>query len=112
MGYNTDLRFFLASDVAAHFPLLTIANVEKMMRRLSLRAGVAKLSNEVYVLAWARALGSIMSIITSACKQSIECHRLSRKNNKKTILEPHQSMRDVAPFPIIASMMMAMKRTS
>jgi hypothetical protein len=99
-SHNNDLNeHFLAYDAMEEFPQLTVAHIEKMMRRISRRAGVVRLSNEVYELAWERAIATILAIVTPACNKSIKPHAYRRECNKKTALEPHQSIHDVALFP-------------
>jgi hypothetical protein len=89
-------RFFHPQKfyVTAQFPQLTMARIETMMRRLSLLAGVVKLSTEVYQLTWKHTLASIMAIVATACNQSIELHRSAAVS----IQTRNQSLHRINPF--------------
>jgi hypothetical protein len=119
----------MAARIMTEFPALTMTRIEKMMRRISLRAGVVKLSHDFYRLAWESALHTILAILVPAChrtfliqelrgdlKQVYEpCrfrHRSAafllahhdglttrRRVQQKMQLLPCESIRDVPPFP-------------
>jgi hypothetical protein len=68
------------------FPQLIMAVIEKMMRRISLRAGVARLSHGLYSHAWDNVIGTIMAIVTPAQQQSLKLYAYRREYNKKAFV--------------------------
>jgi hypothetical protein len=61
----------LAASIMQEFPELTMTGIEKMVRRISWRAGVVKMSPDFYRLAWESALQTIMVILVPAYHRTV-----------------------------------------
>jgi hypothetical protein len=75
----------MAARIMSEFPQLTMSRVETMIRRITLRAGVVKLSQDFYRLAWESALQTILVILVSACNRTFLLQELRGGMNRDSL---------------------------
>lgn len=74
---------------------------ERIIRRLSWRAGIVEMENDVYELTWGAIVKFIFMLVEPACLNlvCVSSHYETGFNNKR-ILRPGQTLRDVPPLPL------------
>jgi len=84
-------RNFLSAAVV----LVPERNRDAVIRRLSHRAGIARMTNEMYELAWATLVRTLLLLLHPVCIELIDCNE---RGDGRRLLAPGETIHSIPPF--------------
>lgn len=89
--------------IAATLASFSVAVRDDIIRRLSLRAGIVRMDNAVYELAWATFVHIILLLIRPGCMEMVAANQRAQDvEEKKRLLAINESIRTVPPLTMTA----------